>query len=44
MDIELTKILKKECECRAAANVGEERRFFQALVNALSDAIKENND
>jgi len=39
MDIELLIILKKECECRAAAVIGEERRFFQALVNALQDAI-----
>ncbi len=39
MDIELLKILKKECECRAAAEIGAERRFFQALVNALQDAI-----
>ena len=40
MDIELLQILKKECECRAAAEVGSERRFFQALVNALQDAIE----
>jgi len=39
MDIELLKILKKECECRAAAEIGAERRFFQALVNALQEAI-----
>ena len=37
MDKELIEILRKECECRAAANVGEERRFFQALVNALKE-------
>ena len=24
-----------ECVCRAAANVGEERRFFQAIVNEI---------
>jgi hypothetical protein len=40
MDTELAKILKKECECRAAANVGEERRFFQALVNLATDYIE----
>jgi hypothetical protein len=40
MDIELLLILKKECECRAAAEIGEERRFFQALVNALEEAIE----
>ncbi len=37
MDFELAKILMRECECRAAANTGEERRFFQALANTLKD-------
>jgi hypothetical protein len=40
MDTELAEILLKECVSRAAANVGEERRFFQALVNTLEDALK----
>jgi hypothetical protein len=35
MDKELIRILIDECVSRAAANVGEERRFFQALVRAL---------
>jgi hypothetical protein len=39
MDTELLEILKKECGCRAAAEIGAERRFFQALVNTLQDAI-----
>jgi hypothetical protein len=37
MDDELTKILIAECKSRAAANVGEERRFFQALVTVLKE-------
>jgi hypothetical protein len=33
--------LAKECECRAAANTGEERRFFLKLVYILDDYIKD---
>ena len=41
MDIEIVKILEKECSNRAAANVGEERRFFQALASVLVEVIGE---
>lgn len=39
MDKELVKILTEECVSRAAANVGAERRFFQALINVLRDIV-----
>ena len=39
VDRELVKILKKECICRAAAETGSERRFFQALANILEDIL-----
>ncbi len=39
VDKELVKILKKECVCRAAAETGSERRFFQALANILEDIL-----
>jgi hypothetical protein len=41
MDIEIVKILKEECIGRAAAHTGEERRFFQALVNILTEIVVE---
>jgi hypothetical protein len=33
--------LRKECEGRAAANTGEERRFFLKLVYILEDYQKD---
>lgn len=39
IDKELVKLLKKECTCRAAAEVGQERRFYQALANVLEDIL-----
>ena len=39
IDKEMVKLLKKECICRAAAETGSERRFFQALANILEDIL-----